>query len=151
MISGIEIKKTIIQTLKDKYKKKYKYLQNDVEEDYPTPSFFCAVISDVATPQTINLTRRFLDIKLKLYGCEHNEMIKITQELHELFSINLKVKDSLTDKYRFLLIQNKISEIEEYDKYMEFNFSLRFMDKTREIPVLEAFDGEVEFNLEGEK
>lgn len=156
MITEIELKKAIIDLLKQKFSQQYKYYGMEVTEGYSKPSFFVDIRLINETDETANLIRKEYQTYITYFSKKVSEVDNLNkvEEVRQLLrctdkkkrkrDMTIKVKDRYikVDNYHFGYIgeANNILQI-----VFDFSF-LEFEQVTERAMLMRS----VSFTTEGE-
>lgn len=125
MITVVELKKALIDVIKNKYGKSYKYYGNEVTEGYDKPSFFTQIVPVQNENVTTNFSERKYSFVITYFQKEIDEEDALTKfsELVEAFGLKVKVNNRYVNvsdfDYEFIGEKNNILQMSLNVSYMD--------------------------------
>lgn len=117
MISVVELKKALVDVIRSKYGKSYKYYGIEVTEGYEKPSFFTQIVPVEMENVTTNFADSAYSFVITYFQKQIDEAdaLQKVSELREAFGLKVKVEDryvSVTDfDYEFVGEKNNILQM----------------------------------------
>lgn len=125
MITVVKLKKALIDVIKNKYGKSYKYYGNEVTEGYDKPSFFTQLLSVNSNNVTTNFAERKYLFVITYFQKQIDEADALAKfsELVEAFGLKVKVND------RYVNVSDFAYEfVGEKSNILQMSLNVSFMD-----------------------